>query len=527
MTTHPRGPNVTRFLVRHYVEILTGVGVLFVLQTGLVPFDFADQTGDRGSTELFGTTISDFTFPDVVSNLFLYIPIGILFHWSFCRHVHNGVAALLLAIGATAALSGGVEFLQAYCGARFSSLIDFTCNVLGGLLGALISVRCRFIFPGFIRAVAREFQAHPQVALANVFACVLIGVAVMPFSFSLDAGMFKKSLKTVTVTPFGAVTSARTEAGNALAAEHPRQYAFAKWRELKCWSRWSVEFAAFAILAWLAQRALAREYGFSRPGTIALVWWLCGGLAVALSLLQLPLVTRAFDVTDILFRMLGIAGGLVLRSRYRGHVGTMSPRDLTRIHRKLAAVGCAATFSYIVYIGLIPLTIDLRGASPNRALASTDFLPFFAYFTTRFDIMMADVMEKFVSYAVFAALLTTAWTRVRRLNTTARMLVVPAIGVAVSIPLEIMQMYIPVRVPSLTDLILAWGGCVVGVLGQERAAMFYRLATSRDAVAPELRGHQPGTSPEFAPTDALVATLMDPHTDAPVERVPIHPPKPR
>ncbi len=158
-------------------------------------------------------------------------------------------------------------------------------------------------------------------------------------------------------------------------------------------------------------------------------------------------------------------------------------------------------------------------------MASSDVLPFFAYFLTRFDLMMADVMEKFVAYAVFAAMLASIWTRVWRLDTGARALTLAATGVAVAIPLEIVQMFIPVRVPSLTDLILAGCGSVVGAIAQEKAVMFYCFARSRDAVRPEVRGRKPSTPADLAPTDVLVATLMDPHAGAPVEHVPTRRPR--
>ena len=78
-TNRPSHPAV-RFLSRHYLELLTAFAVLFVLQIGLIPFDFSDPADGEGSTEFFGTSTSRFTVPDIVSNIFLYVPIGVLLY---------------------------------------------------------------------------------------------------------------------------------------------------------------------------------------------------------------------------------------------------------------------------------------------------------------------------------------------------------------------------------------------------------------------------------------------------------------
>ena len=511
----------TGFLVRYYVEVLTVLAVLFVLQTGLVPFDyFPGKESVEGSGDFFGARKSSFTFPDVIANTFLYMPIGILFHWSMYRRVRNSFAALLLAIGLGTALSGGIEWMQFHSTARISSVIDLLSNMAGTAMGALISLRCRLLLPLLVQKAASEFRERPHAALVKAYACGLLFVGAMPFSFSVDVNMFKKSLKTVTLVPFhAAMTSDTGDAEEAVTAD-PRQVALAKWSRLKCLSRWVVELTAFAVLAWLAQPILRGDYRFTQRAANTLVWWYCGTFAIGLSLIQLLLVTRGFDVTDVLFRFLGIASGLTLRLRYAISARKMTAETLTLQRRRLALFGSAATLAYIVYIGLIPLTLDTTEGALRRALASTDFLPFFAYFTTRFDLMMADVMEKFVSYAVLAVLLATCWTRVGRLGVASRAAVLGAVGVAVAMPLEIVQAYIPVRVAGLTDLILAACGCVAGTIAQEKAVGFYDLVTCRRAAEAKRdprASREPARVPAMTPADQLVASLIDPREDAPAE----------
>ncbi|MFQ5592427.1 MAG: hypothetical protein ACE5HE_14810, partial [Phycisphaerae bacterium] len=119
MTSRPGVSNIAPLPAKRSVELLTWATVLFVLLTGLVPFDFAGAPHQHGSEEPFGVLVPTFIFPDAAGNLFLYLPIGVLLHWYLWRRLASPTAACLLAIGAAALLSGTVEFLQVYSSSRF------------------------------------------------------------------------------------------------------------------------------------------------------------------------------------------------------------------------------------------------------------------------------------------------------------------------------------------------------------------------------------------------------------------------
>lgn len=562
------GNPAVSFLVRRYVELLTTLVVLFVLQAGLVPFDFGGRGGETGSTGFFGATVSNLTFPDIVSNIFLYVPVGILLHWTLYRRARRHTFILPATIALAAAMSAGVEWLQAYSPARVSSIIDFVSNVVGATIGASISWIARHTVPRMLGAALYEYHKRPQAALLKTYCLALVVFAAIPFSFSFDATRMKQAIKSANFIPFaeikdasfarrvadgsgrsggGAPSSLRVEdgfkpygathiypvpdtwkeRGTLLASGARLAAAHVKWERMKHWSRWSAECASFVVLAWLLQSVLRWDYGFNRRATTALVWWVGGALAVSLSALQLPIVSRVCDVTDILFRLLGLWLGIVTRS-----VGSYDPERLAAAvqawrWRRVTRIGCAATVAYIVYTGVIPLAFSSEAGGPTAALESEGFLPFFAYFVTRFDLMMADAMGKFASYAVFSALLATCWTSVIGCDTKTRLLSITTVGVAMSVGIEIVQMYMPVRVTSLTDPILASAGCLSGVLMQQHILGFYRIAMSRAVLGPEAIREVSPAVPELAPADALVATLMDPRDDAPVEPSPMRPSRTR
>lgn len=526
MSTNPATHRTVKFLMRHYVELLAVLSVLFVLQTGLVPFDFFRDQATSGSTVLFTTATDHATFPDIVFNIFLYVPVGLLLHCWLCRARGQPGGVLLSAILLAAALSGAIEWLQAYSPARVSSVIDLTANVVGACIGAFISQVARWILPGLIGAALCEFHASPQAALAKAYCLALAIAAAMPFTFSFDSVRLKQSWENARFMPFSAVTAQATAADDALAVRDYRRWSHAEWWRMKRWSRWAAECVAFAVLVWFMQPVLRGQYGFSASATMALVWWLCGVFAIGLSLLQFPIVTRGFDATDIVFRLLGVWVGLVTRSVYFRASGFLTPQHRANRWRKLTRVGCSAMLMYIIYTGVIPLTINIGHGGPEASMGSAGFWPFFAYFLTRFDLMMDDVMEKFISYALFAALLAACWTRVAGLPLRSRLFAVATIGVSISIAIEITQMFIPIRVASLTDPILAACGCVVGVLGQEHAAQFYRFAMTHESLGPKGLQAEREARTRLTPADALLAGLTEPRPDAPVEPSPNSEPTP-
>ena len=184
--------------------------------------------------------------------------------------------------------------------------------------------------------------------------------------------------------------------------------------------------------------------------------------------------------------------------------------------RRLAQTGCVAAAAYIFYTGVIPLTFDTAHGGPGVAFGSKGFMPFWGYFIARFDVMMADAMEKSASYIIFAACWAASRSPSMHQNAWTRTLLIVTAGVLLSTLIEIVQMYIPVRVTSLTDPILAAAGCLTGVLAQNHGARFYRFSVSLVAgVEPRLES--------LPPADRLVATLTETNPDAPVE--PSHKPR--
>jgi len=512
------------FFARRYVELLALLGLLFVLQTGLVPFDFRLYGQPDGQRRFFIATVNDFTLPDIMSNIFLYVPLGMLAHWALRRRGRGPIRAWLTTLVWGAALSTVVEWLQAFSPERVSSLIDLVSNVIGAGVGAALSWIGRSIIPRLIGAALHEFRERPRASLFKTYVVVLVVFAAIPFSLSFDVARFKQAIKASVFVPFG-VSELDRIAERAAAAGDGIVASRLAWSQWKRWSRWAAEGASFAVFAWLLQPVLRGDYRFRRRAATALTWWCGGALAVGLSVLQLPIVSRGCDVSDVLFRLLGVLVGLAAQGTYRDATSLAPIRGEDQRRRRATYVAFAAAV-FIVYNGLIPFRFDTSAAGPGVSLASRGFLPFFAYFLARFDLMMADVMEKFASYAILAAALATFWSRPPQGPSRRRVYEIVTLGLLLASAIEVVQMFMPVRVVSLTDLILALAGCVAGLVGQKHAARFYRYATSHRMFGP-IPQVVSDASNRLTSVDELIATLTEVDPNAPVERLPAPLEKPR
>lgn len=515
MNAEGRHDSRTPLIQRRYVECLTGLALLFVLQASFVPLDFAFDSSAGGHRVYFDATTGRLTLSDIISNIFLYTPVGALGLWTLRRWaVPRFVAALgVLLFGAL--LSVTVEHVQFYSPSRVSSMIDVVSNVVGVSVGLFLSMAFRLIVPRMIESIACEFREQARVAIVKTYVLILFLFASMPFAFSFDTNRLKESIKRVNLRPFATGTWQHAPDDVPVAAAHSLSLDYRRWTAMRSWSRWALEFAAFAVFAWLVHVMCVEHYGFTRRATNWLTWWFAIVLSVGLSVLHVPLMMRHLDVTDVMFRLLGVAVGVVVRSwLLDSRSGETRPLSLGT-QRTLGRAAIAVAVLFIVYTGALPMTFRMPEGGLRATFHSSSFLPFMAYFVTRFDLMMTDVMEKFAAYAVLGALLLRFWRGAANRSLYRAGLASAKVCVLLACAVEVVQLFIRVRVVSLTDPVLAGAGAVVGVVTYAKFHAFYHDVTdaarshSDSAVTPA-----PGT---LGPTDALIASLTEPHADAPRE----------
>lgn len=512
-------------LRRHLVEVVALIAVLFVLQTGLVPFDL-DFSGTSASG-FFTARLGRLAFVDIVSNIFLYIPCGGLGLWVLRRRGFSWAGSFAFSVLACACLSGFIEALQAFSPSRMSSRIDLVSNTVGGAIGAALAGIAATMLPSVLDEAIVGLREHPHVTLVKAYVLLILVAGMMPLSFSLDVGLLKRSLQSANFVPFAETVHHNVWERFGEDGSHPLASDYASWRRARRWSRWSLETASFALLAWLVLAMLRIDYGFGPRGARVLVWWICMMVAVGLSLLQIPILSRSMDVTDLLFRVLGVSVGVVARRRYVERVqrermerlpGAPQPDDRQAGSPRLGKWLAGTSAAYILYTSLIPMRYSLDPGAMVAELTAPTALPFFGSFATRFDLMIADVMEKMFAYGVLTIGLHL-WWRGRAAQgepvVTSRVF---RYVLALSVSLELVQLLMPVRVVSLTDPLLALSASLSATLAWPHVMAFVRFAMQsspmRPALAPARASHR------LSPTDWLISTLADEKPDAPKERVP-------
>jgi glycopeptide antibiotics resistance protein len=515
MNAEDRQEFKTPLIQRRYVECLGALALLFILQASFVPFDFSFDSVGEGSRVYFDSTVGRLTLSDIISNIFLYTPVGALGVWTLRRW---GISRFVAALGVIlfgALLSVTVEHVQYYSPSRVSSMIDVASNSVGVTVGVVLSFACQMIVPRMIEAIACEFREQPKVAIVKTYVLVLFLFASMPFAFSFDTNRLKQSVKSMSLRPFATGTWHEAPPDTAMVSANLLSTDYNRWTALRSWSRWALEFAAFVVFAWLVHSMCVEHYGFTRRATNWLTWWFAVALSIGLSILHIPLMMRNLDITDVMFRLLGVSVGVVSRSclldNRSGGTRTLMPATRQMLGRAAIAV-CVL---FIVYTGILPMTFSMPEGGVRSTFSSSAFLPFMAYFVTRFDLMMTDVMEKFASYAVLGVLLARFWRGAVSPSVYRSALSAATVCVLLACAVETVQLFIRVRVVSLTDPLLASGGAVVGVVGYAKFMVFYRKATGVTLREPDLAA-APGSG-TLGPTDALIASLTEPHDEAPRE----------
>lgn len=496
-------------LMRHAAEFGCLISFLFILQTSLVPYNFQLPDANCAWRPWLISSSNGSNLPDVIGNIFLYAPLGCLLGWWLRRRLGAGLTtAFTLVI--CGSLSLGIEVAQYWLPSRISSCIDVVCNLTGAALGLVVSFGARAIVPKLIGAVVEELAAAPRVTAIKGYCLVLAIFAAAPFSFAFDRGSLKQAAKNAKVVPFSEITIAQMWSADSALDVTPIQHELGRWQNLKRFSRWAAECGSFVILGFLLFAALKDHYQFGDGTSAHLVLWIGGVFALTLSCLNLLVVSRGVDVTDSLFRFFGLVIGVAL-GMLKFRTAAKMPSIETPSGSRLFWIGIVAFAGvFIGYNGLLPFRFEFSTESLSRLKAPVTWLPLLGYFETRYDRVFEDVVEKVAAFAVFGALVATAG----RESSHPRLRMPIAACLAVAAAVELLQVFIPVRVPSVGDVLLAALGGWIGVWISSHvyAMRQFSVHHASTVVVPLAPGLQ-----IVRPEDALLASLSEPHPGAPVE----------
>jgi VanZ family protein len=372
------------------------------------------------------------SLPDLVSNVLLGAPVGILMVWS--RLAGSGLVVRLVLVGLLdAAVASAVEVAQLFLPGRTASLIDVIAQVIGCLVAAIVT---HALLAGSARPpgprLAGALHRRPALAGLLVIVAVLVADALYPFAVTLDVSTVWENLKAGTWRPL---------------ASFGRGF----WPDLLVEK--ALAYAAASVLARASLRAVPV------PAAGLLAWLGTTALAVGLEAGKLMIVGRAPNVDNVL---LAAAGGLL-------GVTVLPPLarlPIVRAHGPALLV--AGAVALLVYEELTPFAVIASAQALPARIARIEWVPFTSYYGADVQSALFDLAKKVgLGAAVGAAM--------RHASARPRLVLVLLLGAL----LEAIQVLQPVHTPAVTDALMIYVGALVGArLVARHRAVGGRAATS-------------------------------------------------
>lgn len=174
--------------------VLTLLVIAVIVYGSLYPFDFSRSwVPDDKIGALLATWNRVTSRGDIISNILLYVPLGLFAALTFGPL--PAAVRIVLATLAGCALSVGVEIVQFYGIGRNSAMIDVYTNTGGAFLGAVAAAA---IGPGLALFGLRRAGEQPFVALLIV---AWLGYRLFPYVPVIDLHKYWDALKPLVVSP--------------------------------------------------------------------------------------------------------------------------------------------------------------------------------------------------------------------------------------------------------------------------------------------------------------------------------------
>jgi len=338
-------------------------------------------------------------------------------------------------------LSGLIEFGQIYFPPRNPSLYDIGFQSAGAAVGALV-----WLWGGPAIAAAwrgwRTAYGAPAIAewILGPYLAVLFFYNVMPLDLTASPAALHDKWKEgrVVLVPFSRLPH---DAGHAL---------YSVMGDVAVW----IPVAALLVLS-------------GRAGAVA-AFLLTVLVAAGIEGIQLLVVSRVSDVTDLITAALGAAAGAWLGVALSRRFGDLA-RERTRAKgRSWAWIGLAGAGLWLLVLAALfwyPFDFQWDRASAMERLASLRRAPFQTYWVDSEYRALTEVLHKTLFFAPLGAALAVTVSsiqrrRARALATVAAFLLIAAVAVGI----ELGQVFLPNKVPDSTDAMLMIGGGALGFL---------------------------------------------------------------
>lgn len=407
---------------------------VFILYGCFIPFHFNfDPNFVRWRwvvflTESLQEDIARPSLSDIVSNILLFVPFGIL---SVCARRANrtdrvGFLAILCTTSYGLLFAIIIESGQTVAPGRDPSIRDAACNGFGAFIGAVCATLFirdywKYLRSEFIRALFRA----PSLLLLAYLICGILLDSYFPFEVTLDVSSVWHNLKNSQILPFRSSSDAY-------------------------WLNLSIDRGIpYGVIAYLFLINLRRS---SRLLTAGLAWLLTIVIACAIELGKLFFAGRAFHADNVVVASVGALLGVVLFPRFCA---------VASAKRHQEAIWFTLVVGFLLYFELSPFDWIAPSELPGR-FSAFEWLPFKSYYYGEPIAALFDLQKKvysFIPLGFFAAgFVSTQAAGRSRLKTV-------ALCFFVAVGLELFQIGLQSRIPSTGDMIIfsfsAWLGVIL------------------------------------------------------------------
>ena len=409
------------------------VFVVLAIFGSLVPFDFTpmpfDEAAARIATALTAAP-SLVSRIDFASNVILFIPIGVLLtgYLAIRRSRASGdVVDVWITLLVCVALSSAIEAVQVFLPSRTVSSSDIMGETLGGLIGAGVWILAGGLVWRACDRQHRKHQPHAPLTLVLLTSYLLLYAASqwLPFDITLEPSELGAKFRAghIMLMPFTAGWTPTSERV----------------------THWFVAALATAplgaLLVWFARRG-------HRTAALAL------GLVyvAAVEAVQILIVSRTADSTDVLIGGIGLLAGAAVAAR-------MAP-DASPCN-KPALVAAAVWVGGLASSGWSPFNFSFDPEMTSRHWASLFTIPFFGYFATSEWNAFVNLAQKMVLVVPLGFLVGVGFRTDQARSVTPIAAAVVVMGLLLFV-VEVGQVYLPGRAPDITDVII---GTLAGTAG--------------------------------------------------------------
>jgi VanZ family protein len=466
---HPRDISdepMINFLHRRTLEIALLTYALSVVYLSLVPFDFLSARDGRARLSgHIGLPLGPANGPDIVTNLAIYAPLGMLATLALRRRRVRGLWCYPIVAGAALCLSIGIEYAQCFVASRVSSWIDVVGNVFGAVFGAA--------WAGFAEVLlSRPASSHPDfarkrwsMAVARAAVIAVLIIHLRPYDIAADVlHTAAQSARSPDVHPLAAWNAMPDQVAREVrGARRTGMHELARVRQEYVLDR-MVDVAVYSALFVIVAAALRRArwkggVALGRAG-LAVV-----SVAAIVTASRVLLVSHGLDTAHLLCGLVAVPIGCGAAwmidwraKRLDGWSG--EPPDSLRAWAawRPAALACAAT---VMLSEMIPF--DLFGTSGSVA-AAINWTPLRAHFQSRPNIALYDITGDILRYAGLAASFAVFFHARTSRAWRGRLVLCVAATCATATSAMFAHASMPSRTADVTSVLLAAIGGFLGVV---------------------------------------------------------------